>query len=108
MLGMLAIVPMTVLLTISFFVLFALKKVEDKPLKTFGLVVAVLLWVSAALVFTTGMFATAGCGSWGRMPCGPMGMMQMKHHMMSGPGAAEPQTFVEESEPAAAPGSVRK
>jgi hypothetical protein len=90
MLGMFALVPTTMLLTVSFFVLFALKQVEEKVLKTFGLVVAVLLWVSAALVFSAGIFAVAsGCGPWGKMPCGPMGMMQMKHHGMMMQGCPE-------------------
>jgi hypothetical protein len=104
MLGMFALVPTTILLTVSFFVLFALKQVEEKVLKTFGLVVAVLLWVSAALVFSAGIFAiSSGCGPWGKMPCGQMGMMQMKHHGMMMPGHGMQMDEPEAGEEGAAP-----
>ena len=57
-LGMYAIIPTTVLLTVSFFVLVVLRKTEG-GLKTFGYVIAVLLWIAAALVFSTGIYAIA-------------------------------------------------
>jgi len=46
-----AIVPFALLLTLSFFVLFALRKVEEKALKAFGYVVAGLLCFTALVVF---------------------------------------------------------
>ena len=55
-LGALALVPATVLLTISFFVLFAAEKAFNKNIKTFGFVVAILLWICAALVLFGGVF----------------------------------------------------
>lgn len=70
--GLFSIIPATLLLTVSFFVLFAMKKSDQNGLKSFGMVIAVLLWLSAALVFSIGIFVTASGG--------PMGMM--RHGMM--------------------------
>lgn len=95
--GLLAIIPTTILLTISFFVLFANRKVEQQNLKTFGTIIAVLLWLSAALVFSTGIYSlsTGGhCmkhGGWGMgmgkgQPCPQMqenmGQKQMMQEKM--------------------------
>ena len=88
-LGLLAIIPATVLLTISFFVLFALRKVEAAGLKAFGYVVAALLWLGALMVFSLGIYTV----STGRHPMmsimqGMMGqqMMKGKMPMMQGQG----------------------
>lgn len=55
-----SLVPAVVLLAISFFVLLAARKSDSQLLKTFGYVIAVLLWVAAALVFGSGI---SGCHS---------------------------------------------
>jgi hypothetical protein len=97
------------MLTVSFFVLFAVKKVEEKGLRAFGWAVAVLLWVVAALVFSAGIFAlTTGCGPCGKMmPCGPMSAMRGHEMMMHGgpwagmPGG--PEADEKEAAPAAQP-----
>jgi len=52
-----SLIPVTGLLTVSFFVLFALQKVESKKLKSFGRVIAMLLWICAALVLLTVIYA---------------------------------------------------
>ena len=70
--GLLAIIPATMFLTVSFFVLFAVNKSEQNGLKSFGKVIAVILWLCAALIFTGGLVSTAKGG--------PMHMM--KHKMM--------------------------
>jgi hypothetical protein len=75
LLGLFAIIPTTVLLTISFFVLFALAKTESGALKTFGYVIAVCLWISAALIFSSGIYMITT----GRHP-----MMNMMQEMMKG------------------------
>jgi hypothetical protein len=62
---MLLLIPTVILLTVSFFVLVTVNKVEDKALKIFGWVVSVLLWVVAALIFSTVLSLTSQ-GS----PCG--------------------------------------
>ncbi|MFA5145720.1 MAG: hypothetical protein WC723_06985 [Candidatus Omnitrophota bacterium] len=83
--GLFAIVPATLFLTISFFVLFAVRKLESPPLKAFGYVLAVLLWISSALVLGTGVYAMSS----GRCPMmdmmqGKMPCMMMKGKMMKG------------------------
>jgi len=57
--GLFAIIPATVLLTISFFVLFALRKTETQGLKAFGYVTAALLWVGVLLVLSLGLYTIA-------------------------------------------------
>jgi hypothetical protein len=54
--GLWAIIPATVLLTISFFVLFVIRKIETQGLKIFGYVIAALLWVSALVIFSSGVY----------------------------------------------------
>ncbi len=54
--GFFTIIPASVLLAISFFVLFALIKIESPPLKNLGRIVAVLLWISAALLLLMGLY----------------------------------------------------
>ncbi|HOW42893.1 MAG TPA: hypothetical protein P5110_06500 [Candidatus Omnitrophota bacterium] len=56
--GLLCIVPATILLTISYFVLFAQVKAGNKTLKRFGRFVLVCLWLSAAIVLSTGLYLT--------------------------------------------------
>jgi len=82
--GLLAIVPATVLLTISFFVLFSIRKAETQGLKAFGYVVAALLWISALAIFSLGIYTVAT----GRHPmmCTMQEMMKTKMHMMKPTG----------------------
>lgn len=56
--GLFAIVPATMLLTVSFFVLFALLKTENKALKTFGITLVVLLCLCAVMMLTSGLYLT--------------------------------------------------
>lgn len=44
-----------ILLAVSFFVLLVSRKADLQGIKTFGLVIAILLWVGAALVFGKGL-----------------------------------------------------
>ena len=78
--GLFAIIPTTLLLAVSFFVLLVLRKVEEKGLKAFGYVVAALLWASALLIFSAGIYTL----STGRQPaiCMMQEMMQKKMHQM--------------------------
>jgi Cu/Ag efflux pump CusA len=59
LMGMFAIIPATMILTVSFFVLFALRKVESNVLKAFGYVVAAMLWVSVLLISSAGVYTLA-------------------------------------------------
>jgi hypothetical protein len=96
-LGVLAIIPATVLLTFSFFVLFAIRKLEVGDLKVFGKVLVILLWVGAALILLT-VISPRLTG-----PCS-MDKMQMHkmHKMMKGdmarpmmPGRAPSDTMAQ-------------
>jgi hypothetical protein len=71
--GFFAIIPTALLLTISFFVMVVLRKIEDKALKVFGWVIVILLWLSAGLIVSATIYkATSGsCPS-----------MMMKNKMM--------------------------
>ena len=52
---LMVVVPVSVFLTVSFFVLFALRKVEEKWFKVFGYVVVGFLWLSALVLFSGGV-----------------------------------------------------
>ena len=75
--GLFAIIPTAVLLTISFFVLFTLRKIETEGLKAFGYCLAVLLWIAAALVLSVGIYTV----STGRHPMKCMMQEMRKAHM---------------------------
>ena len=79
-----AIVPATLLVAVSFFVLLAVRKTEkDQGLKVFGYVIAAFLWLSAAVVLATGVYHYArGCHMLKCMKAGMMheGMGAMKMH----------------------------
>jgi len=45
------IIPISLLLTLSFFVLLAVRKVEGNALKTFGQVAVSLLWLASLILF---------------------------------------------------------
>jgi hypothetical protein len=86
--GVIACVPVTMLLTISFFVLVVIRKVESNSLKAFGYVVTSFLWVSAAIIAITGLLVIAT----GRMHC-PL-MAKLAHQPMTcmhAPDAAKMQ-----------------
>ena len=72
---LMAIVPIAGLLTVSFFVLFTLRKIEEKGLKAFGYVVVGFLWLAALVVFSGAVYKMAQ----GSAPI--KGMMQQKMKM---------------------------
>lgn len=83
--GLFALIPATLLLAVSFFVLLSLRKVEQEGFRLFGYSIAVLLWLGAALIFSAGAYTV----STGRHPM--LGMMQemakcKMQGMMSMPG----------------------
>jgi hypothetical protein len=83
--GLVALLPTTIFLTISFFVLVAISKVERQGIKAFGYVVAALLWLSALIVLSGGIYTLAT----GHRPgmCMMQGLMRSKKcPMMSGQG----------------------
>ena len=56
---LLLIVPISVLLTVSFFVLYTLRKIEEKALKAFGYVVVGFLWLAVLVVFSGAVYRIA-------------------------------------------------
>lgn len=81
--GLFTIIPAALLLTVSFFILFTLRKIETQGLKAFGYCLAALLWVAALLVFSAGVYTV----STGRHPTMCMMQEMMKgqmHGMMRG------------------------
>lgn len=95
LLGLFALIPATILLTISFFVLVVIEKIEKQGLKAFGYVVAALLWAAAFLVISTGIYtlSTGRCPMQAMMQgqmqgmkpgCPMQGMMHGKMPMMQG------------------------
>jgi len=86
--GLFAIIPATVLLTISFFVLFALRKTETQGLRAFGYVIAALLWVGVLLILSLGLYTI----STGRYPmlC-PMQAMMKGHMQQMMKGQMQPE-----------------
>ncbi|MDD5005174.1 MAG: hypothetical protein PHS93_01560 [Candidatus Omnitrophica bacterium] len=90
-LGIFTVIPATVLLAISFFVLLTVYKLKKGGLKVFGQVIAVLLWLAAALVFSVGMYSVlvGRCPMRGQMPH-RMGDMMMNQQMMGKPMMEKP------------------
>ena len=104
LLGLFAIIPATLLLTVSFFVLFSIRRTDAHGLKAFGYVVAAFLWAATLLVVSAGIYTVstgrhpAMCmmqqmmmkcpmqqmmqGQKSGMMGGPMSMMQGQHPMM--------------------------
>ena len=59
-LGIFSVVYAAILMTISFFVIFSLRKTDSKGLKVFGYVVAAFLWVATVVVLLTGLCSLKG------------------------------------------------
>ncbi len=70
---LLAIVPIAMLLTVSFFVLFTLSKIEEKALKAFGYIVVGFLWLATLVVFSGAVY---------KMTQGPRPMKSMMQQKM--------------------------
>ena len=81
LIGVFALIPASVLLTLSFFVLFAVRKVTEKWLKLFGYIAAGLLWVAVSLILSSGVYtlATGRCPMMRTM----QGMMKNQCMMMN-------------------------
>ncbi|MCX5657229.1 MAG: hypothetical protein NTZ48_03245 [Candidatus Omnitrophica bacterium] len=83
--GVFAVIPTAMILTVSFFVLFALRKLEAGALKVFGFVIVALLWISAGIIFSSGMY-TLATGNLPKMcPMKQMMMQKMMKDKMPGP-----------------------
>ena len=90
--GLFAVVPASLLLAVSFFILLALRKSEEKNIKTFGYVVVTLLWLSAVLVFAAGVYSLAtgrGCRMESMGHYKKQQMMRSGHPEFMWPGAGK-------------------
>ena len=77
--GLFSLIPATIFLTLSFFVILVNRKLDSKPLKVFGFTIITLLWLCATLFLATGIRILFS----GKYP--PMRMMpRQKHPMMQG------------------------
>jgi hypothetical protein len=76
LLGLFALVPTSILLSISFFILLVLNTIKSEGLKIFGYCLAVLLWISSALVFSAGVYTMVS----GHPPMKCMMYKMMKMH----------------------------
>jgi hypothetical protein len=83
-LGWLLIIPAAMLLTVSFFVMFTLSKLGKGPLRVFGMVLVVLLWITALLVFSKGICSIVK-GSYGMGKTGTCPAMKSGSGMMMSP-----------------------
>ena len=88
--GIFALFPITMTLTISFFVLFTREKAAGSGLKSFATVVAVLLWLCALLALIAGIRIMSG-----HVPCCMHGhnqawMAPCPQNAMPAPPAAMP------------------
>jgi len=98
-----SLIPTTMELTLSFFVLVVLRKVEEQALKVFGYVIAALLWLCALLVFSSGVyFAAKGKCLMMRSMCrsmmGPCTMGGMMHSKQGKPHCSSMQQEMQEKE----------
>lgn len=64
-LGVLRLIPASMLLVLSFFVLFTVTKCADRRLKIFGVVISVFLWLSCIIIFAGGILEVSR-GAWRR------------------------------------------
>jgi hypothetical protein len=85
LIGLFALFPITMTLTISFFVLFTREKTTNSKLRSFALVVVALLWLCAALALFGGIAVlSTGHGPWTMRGYGH-GMMHGYGHGMGAP-----------------------
>ncbi len=91
--GTVVLVHAVILLALSFFVLLAALKNDSQGLKTFGVVIAVLLWLATALIVgkaITGRYCKMNkMNMMGGKMCGSMMDKEMMEHKMNNPAPAK-------------------
>jgi len=88
MMGLIALVPASVLLTLSFFVLFTISKMGKGRLKIFGYAVVAVLWLVSVSVFSMGFYKMFSCFPKGGCPMQEMMKCKMGGMMQGGPQGA--------------------
>ena len=76
-LGILGIIPVAMLLTASFFVLFTASKSESRLLKKFAYFVTAFLWFAAVVILLTGIYTLMNLKPMMGQPLHP-GMQQQR------------------------------
>ncbi len=85
-----AVVPISLLLALSFFVLLSIRKAETKGLKAFGYVVAGILWLSVLVILLGGVYKIAKGGYQEKYMMHKKMMMQNMPMMQEGKAANMP------------------
>lgn len=75
--SLMAVIPIAILLTISFFVLLAIRTIEEKGLKAFGYLAVSFLWLATLVVFSGAVYRMAKGSDFAMKR-----MMQQKMEMM--------------------------
>lgn len=101
--GLLTVMPVTILLTISLFVLLIIRKVDGHGLKIFSYVIVALLWLTAIIIFSTGIYALSSGQNMMNPPMGPP-MKPMMHQRMDRPPRYNPPVDEQRIEPPAMDG----
>ncbi len=81
-----AVVPISLLLVLSFFVLLSIGKAQTKGLKIFGFAVAVILWLAVATIILGGFYGLAKGGDKAKCMMRKKMMMQGDQGMLGMPG----------------------
>ncbi len=93
--GFMAIIPATILVTISFFVLFALNsKIVKRNIEIFGYFVVAMLWICAVAVLSAGIFVATNAPSMNCMGGKMMHMKMMKDKPCDMKGMMTPEAGV--------------
>ncbi len=97
LLGTSVLIPLTILLTVSFFVLVVARKIDIKSLKIFGYVLTVLLWLSTLLVVVSGVYAIHLRARWeaSRSTMRKSTMMPRMQQPMNTPSQQTPENMPE-------------
>ena len=108
-LGLFSVIPATILLTVSFFVLFTLSKITARALRGFAIAIVILLWISTLLVLSVGAYIIVT----GQHPMMQMhrammrNMMMQQGGMMSHPQAMQQNTAMPQGKMPPAGSSMR-
>jgi hypothetical protein len=87
-----ALMPVAVLLTISFFVLFAVSKTAERSLRFFGCITAIFLWVAALGILSGAIYrSTQWSFRSGQVPSRAKPDYNHPPHMVP-PGMTDPRT----------------
>lgn len=85
--SIITVIPISLLLALSFFVLLSIDKAQAKRLKTFGYVVAAILWLAVLVIILGGVYRFAK----GRDQAKCMMQKKMMMHSVQGTPGMHPE-----------------